>query len=58
MAAALPTSLEHLAENVAAARVQLSPALMARVEAVINQQTVVGNRYSEQSNREVDTEVF
>ncbi|MBX9959282.1 MAG: aldo/keto reductase [Burkholderiaceae bacterium] len=52
------TSLEHLAENVAAARVQLSPALMARVEAVINQQTVVGNRYSEQSNREVDTEVF
>ncbi len=52
------TSLEHLAENVAAAEVQLSPALMAQAEAVINQQTVVGNRYSEQSNREVDTEVF
>lgn len=52
------TSLEHLAENVAAAQVKLSPALMARVEAVINQQTVVGNRYSDQSNREVDTEVF
>jgi aryl-alcohol dehydrogenase-like predicted oxidoreductase len=52
------TSLEHLAENVAAADVKLSPALMARVEAVVNQQTVVGNRYSEQSNREVDTEVF
>lgn len=52
------TSLEHLAENVAAANVKLSPALMARVESVINQQTVVGNRYSEQSNREVDTEVF
>ena len=52
------TSLEHLAENVAAADVKLTPALMARVEAVINQQTVVGNRYSEQSNREVDTEVF
>lgn len=52
------TSLEHLAENVAAAAVKLSPALMARVEAVINQHTVVGNRYSEQSNREVDTEVF
>lgn len=52
------TSLEHLAENVAAADVKLSPALMARVEAVINQRTVVGNRYSEQSNREVDTEVF
>jgi aryl-alcohol dehydrogenase-like predicted oxidoreductase len=52
------TSLEHLAENVAAADVKLTPALMARAEAVVNQQTVVGNRYSEQSNREVDTEVF
>jgi len=52
------TSLEHLAENVAAAAVKLSPALMAQAEAVVNQQTVVGNRYSEQSNREVDTEVF
>jgi len=52
------TSLEHLAENVAAADVKLTPALMAKVEAVVNQQTVVGNRYSEQSNREVDTEVF
>ncbi len=52
------TSLEHLAENVAAASVKLTPPLMARVEAVVNQQTVVGNRYSEQSNREVDTEVF
>lgn len=52
------TSLEHLAENVAAASVKLSPEIMAKVEAVINQHTVVGNRYSEQSNREVDTEVF
>ena len=52
------TRLEHLAENLAAADVKLSPALMAQVEAVINPQTVVGNRYSEQSNREVDTEVF
>jgi aryl-alcohol dehydrogenase-like predicted oxidoreductase len=52
------TSLEHLAENVAAANVKLSPELMAKVEGVINQHTVVGSRYSEQSNREVDTEVF
>lgn len=52
------TSLEHLAENVAAANVKLSPELMAKVEGVINQRTVVGSRYSEQSNREVDTEVF
>lgn len=52
------TNLEHLAENVAAADVKLSPETMAKVESVINQRTVVGNRYSEQSNREVDTEVL
>jgi len=52
------TSLAHLDENLCAADVKLTPALMARVEAVINPQTVVGSRYSEQSNREVDTEVF
>ena len=52
------TRLEHLAENLAAADVKLASDLMVRVEAVINQRTVVGNRYSEQSNREVDTEVF
>ncbi|MCA3239089.1 MAG: aldo/keto reductase [Curvibacter sp.] len=52
------TNPEHLAENLAAASVPLTPALIARVEAVINPQTVVGDRYSEQSKREVDTEVF
>jgi hypothetical protein len=29
-----------------------------RWDALINQHTVVGNRYSAQSNSEVDTEVF
>ena len=43
---------------VAAAQVRLTPELMAQAEAVINHRTVTGNRYSEQSNREVDTEVF
>lgn len=52
------TSVEHLQENMTATEVRLSPAFMARVEAVINAQTVVGNRYNAQSNSEVDTEVF
>lgn len=52
------TQLEHLAENLAAARVVLTPALIAEVEQVVNRHTVVGDRYSVQSNREVDTEVF
>ena len=33
-------------------------ALIGKVETLINEKTVAGNRYSEQSNREVDTEVF
>jgi aryl-alcohol dehydrogenase-like predicted oxidoreductase len=52
------TSLEHTLENLGAAQVQLNAGLMARLEALINDQTVAGNRYNEQSNREVDTEVF
>jgi aryl-alcohol dehydrogenase-like predicted oxidoreductase len=52
------TSMAHLAENIAAVDVRLSPAILEKVEGLINQQTVVGNRYSEQSNREVDSEVF
>jgi aryl-alcohol dehydrogenase-like predicted oxidoreductase len=52
------TQLDHLSENIAAAQVGLTPALMAEVEQVINRHTVVGDRYNDQSNREVDTEVF
>jgi aryl-alcohol dehydrogenase-like predicted oxidoreductase len=52
------TSVGHLREDLAAADVSLSPELAARVEALINQQTVHGNRYGEQARREVDTEEF
>ena len=52
------TKVEHLSEDLAAADVRLEPQLIGRVEALINQKTVAGNRYSEQSNREVDAEVF
>ena len=31
---------------------------LARLDALINQRTVAGDRYSDQANREVDTEVF
>lgn len=57
---ALPgtTSLDHLAENQAAADVKLSPAIMVKVESLINQSTVVGARYNAQSQSEVDTETF
>lgn len=52
------TRLEHLAEDMAAADVKLSPAIMVRLEGLINQSTVVGPRYNAQSQSEVDTEMF
>ena len=52
------TRLAHLHENGGALGVQPSAALLARLGELINQHTVSGNRYSEQSSREVDTEVF
>lgn len=52
------TSVAHLRENMGALAVTLSPALLARVDALINQQTVVGNRYAPGTQAEVDTETF
>jgi aryl-alcohol dehydrogenase-like predicted oxidoreductase len=52
------TSVDHLREDLAAADVRLDPKIVQRLDALINEKTIAGNRYSEQSNREVDTEVF
>ena len=52
------TSVEHLREDLAAAEVKLSPEVIANAETLISQQTVHGNRYSNQSRSEVDTEEF
>ncbi|HSW16450.1 MAG TPA: aldo/keto reductase [Ramlibacter sp.] len=52
------TQLAHLHENLGAAEVRLDAGLLARADALINHQTVIGNRYSLQSRHEVDTEEF
>jgi len=52
------TSLSHLAEDLDAANVTLDAATMARLDALISQNTVVGSRYNAQGNSEVDTENF
>ena len=52
------TSVEHLLDDLGAANVRLSPEVLARLDALINQNTVSGDRYNEQANSEVDTEVF
>ncbi len=52
------TREDHLRDNLGAADVKLDAATMAKLDALINQQTVSGNRYNEQANREVDTERY
>lgn len=52
------TSVDHLLDDLGAVNVTLSAGVMARLDAVFNDKTVAGNRYNDQGNREVDTEVF
>jgi aryl-alcohol dehydrogenase-like predicted oxidoreductase len=52
------TNLAHLLDNLGASEVTLSASVIAQLEALINHKTVVGDRYNEQNNREVDTETF
>ena len=48
----------HLMDDLGAADVTLDASVMARLESLINEKTVTGNRYNEQGSREVDTEAF
>jgi aryl-alcohol dehydrogenase-like predicted oxidoreductase len=50
--------VEHLRDNLGAAAVMLAPEVVARLDALINQHTVAGERYGAQSASEVDTETF
>jgi aryl-alcohol dehydrogenase-like predicted oxidoreductase len=50
--------MDHILENAAADRVQLTSETMDAVEALINQSTVQGERYDAQATSEVDTEAF
>jgi len=52
------TSRKHLRENLGAASVALTPELMGRLDALFAPQAISGNRYSAQSQSEVDTELF
>ncbi len=52
------TQVAHLQDNLGAARVQLTHELTERLNALINERTVSGGRYSAQADSEVDTEVF
>ncbi|WP_420176746.1 aldo/keto reductase [Luteococcus sp. OSA5] len=52
------TSVEHLRENLGALQVDLSDDVFARVDALINQRTVSGERYQQAQMGEVDAETF
>jgi aryl-alcohol dehydrogenase-like predicted oxidoreductase len=52
------TCKAHLEENLGAATVELQPDLIARLDALINQRTVVGERYGPATQAEIDTENY
>lgn len=52
------TSVAHLLDDLGAVDVVLDAGQMARLETLLNQNTVLGDRYNAQANSEVDTEVF
>ena len=50
------TRLDHLAENAGGADVQLDTAMLQKLNALINPDTVAGDRYNEATYAEIDTE--
>ncbi len=50
--------VEHMQENLQADAVHLDPALIARLDALINQNSVAGTRYNAAQQQEIDTEEF
>ncbi len=50
--------LDHIVDNAGADAVQLSSDVIAALDVLINQSTIVGARYDAQASSEVDTEAF
>ena len=52
------TNAAHLAENMDAVDVALAPAIVDRLDALVNRHTVAGPRYNAATQAEIDTEEF
>jgi aryl-alcohol dehydrogenase-like predicted oxidoreductase len=52
------TQLAHLQENMGTLALDLPAEVLARADALINRQTVAGDRYAPATLAEVDTETF
>ena len=48
----------YVIENTGAADIPLAPSVVARLDALINEHTVAGDRYNEATQQEIDTENF
>ncbi|GKS76218.1 hypothetical protein AVME950_15000 [Acidovorax sp. SUPP950] len=52
------TSVAHLRDDLGAAEVRLPPELLARLDALVHDRAMAGDRYPPQAQAEVDTEAF
>jgi aryl-alcohol dehydrogenase-like predicted oxidoreductase len=52
------TRIDHLREDLGAVDLALAPDLIVRLDALINQHTVTGERYNAATQAEIDTETF
>ncbi|GKS94751.1 MULTISPECIES: aldo/keto reductase [Comamonadaceae] len=52
------TSVAHLRDDLGAADVRLPPELLARLDALVHDRAMAGDRYPPQAQAEVDTEAF
>jgi aryl-alcohol dehydrogenase-like predicted oxidoreductase len=52
------TSMEHLRDNTASIDLQVSAAALVAAGQLINHATVIGARYNDATQQEIDTEMF
>lgn len=52
------TKIDHLVENVGSLNLQLSDATLKSLDMILNEKNVVGRRYNEATQTEIDTEEF
>ena len=52
------TKSEHAAENIASVNVKLDAETIEKMGSFVNQDTVIGARYNESTQTEIDTEEF
>jgi hypothetical protein len=52
------TKIDHLIDNVGSVNIQLSPETLKLLDTILNEKNVVGARYNEATQTEIDTEEF